>query len=341
MRQRETIIFFLPLSVEAFGLGNNTPKYSSTNDPSNAIPGESGSTYEVHWDARRMYINPQSINMREDKIIQKQLTKGGHMVQYWGEELITINAQGTTGSSGIEGINVLRDIYRHEQIQFRKILADRQREMAQAAEAAAKKAEEQMYEGNFGGFALGFADALTGGTFSKTGKGLANGIDILFGEDTFGEDTALGSNYGGSGATVKTIPTLAAFAVNIDMYYQGEFFKGYFKSFNVSESAQELGLFNYTFDFIVTRRTGKRDNFMPWHRNPLTPDGQTRVSQPISEPKGSWPGVEALSILPDRKKWNSAGTEYGPSDNSVESEINEEPETSVEPNTQPMDRRNI
>ena len=34
-----------------------------------------------------VYINPQQINLRERKIINKQLTKGGYVIQYWGEEM--------------------------------------------------------------------------------------------------------------------------------------------------------------------------------------------------------------------------------------------------------------
>lgn len=64
--------------------------------------------------AVQMYINPQSLQIREAKQINATRTKGGFVVQYWGEELTQLNIQGTTGSSGVEGINILRDIYRSE-----------------------------------------------------------------------------------------------------------------------------------------------------------------------------------------------------------------------------------
>jgi hypothetical protein len=238
-------------------------------------------------------MNPQSINIRDQKLIQKQLTKGGHVVQYWGEDLATIDAQGTTGSAGIEGINILKDIYRHEQLHYRAILANRQRELAEAAALAQIEAEEQIYDATFGGFLLGAADTLTGGAVSKSVKGVSNSIDILFG-------TSIGDGAGGRGKAFKAVPTLAAFATNIDMYYQGEFFRGYFTSFGVTETASEPGHFSYTFQFIVTRRSGKRENFMPWHRTSTSVDGETLMSQITTESKGSWPGVQRLSFLDDK-----------------------------------------
>jgi hypothetical protein len=295
---RETIIFFLPLEMEAF-TSSATP-YSSAGDPDSiASPADKG----VSWDRRQLYLNPQSINMRDQKLVQKQLTKGGYVVQYWGEELTTIDIQGTTGSAGIEGINILKDIYRHEQLHYRTVLANRQRELAQAAALAQAEAEEQIYDATVGGFLLGAADTLTGGAVSKSVKGVANSIDIMFG-------TSLGDGAGGKGKAFKAVPTLAAFATNIDMYYQGEFFRGYFTNFGVTESAQEPGHFTYTFNFVVTRRTGKRVNFMPWHRTATSIDGETLVCQEAPESKGSWPGVQRLSFLSEESsfhgKWNNA-----------------------------------
>jgi len=62
----------------------------------------------------QMYINPQSFIVRDTKQISETRTKGGFVVQYWGENLTNIAINGTTGSSGVRGINVLRDIYRSE-----------------------------------------------------------------------------------------------------------------------------------------------------------------------------------------------------------------------------------
>lgn len=287
MINRQTIIFFLPISMEAM-IGGSTPVSFGGGENAASNTGDD-STF---WDQRQLYMNPQSFQMRDSKLVQKSLTKGGHVVQYWGEDLTTIDVQGTTGSAGIEGINILRDIYRHEQIHYRKVLANRQREIAEAAALAQAEAEEEIYDGSFGGFLLGAADTLTGGAVSKTVSGITNTIDILFDKNPMGGRTA---------KSFKSVPTLAAFATNIDMYYQGEFFRGYFTSFGVTESANEPGHFSYSFNFVVTRRTGKRTNFMPWHRNPRSVDGEAAMAQVQS--KGTFPGVENLSFPTEENFW--------------------------------------
>ena len=66
-----------------------------------------------------MYVNPQSIKYTDTKHIGAPIrTRGGYMVQYWGEELGKISISGTTGSSGVEGINVIYDIYRNDTLIF-------------------------------------------------------------------------------------------------------------------------------------------------------------------------------------------------------------------------------
>jgi hypothetical protein len=277
------MIFFLPLEMAAF-TGNHNP-YTATKSPEEF---KEAHDIEVPWDRRQLYINPQNFSIREQKIVKNDLTKGGYVVQYWGEQLPVIEAGGTTGSAGVEGINILRDIYRHEQIRYRQILARRQRAMAQAAANAAAEAEAALYEDNAGGFFLGAADLLTGGAASAMGSGVVNAVDLMM--DPFQQDTA-----GGRG-TFRTVPTLAAFATNIDLYYQGEFFRGYFSSFSTTENASEPGHFTYQFSFTVTRRTGRRENFMPWHREPSSIDGETVMSQKTTVSKGSYPGSDALSF---------------------------------------------
>ena len=294
--QRQTIIFFLPLSVGAFT--NDQSPYTATQADS-----ETGEAPEnAQWARRQLYINPQNINIRDQKLIKKDLTKGGYVVQYWGEELPTIEVQGTTGSSGVEGINILKDIYRHEQIVYRSILADRQRALAEATLAAAEEAAAALGNTlNAGETFLAVADAFTGGIVSSTVEGVSNAIDLI--TDPFGGGTSIGENFGGSG-TFSTVPTLAAFATNIDMYYQGEFFRGYFTNFTTTESANDPGHFTYSFSFTVTRRTGERTNFMPWHREPTSYDGETIMSQKTTVNKGL-EGSDILSFprdppLPER-----------------------------------------
>ncbi len=63
-----------------------------------------------------MYINPQQVVFNHTKKITSTRTKGGFVVQYWGDDLDTLQLTGTTGSAGIEAIEVLYDIYRSEQL---------------------------------------------------------------------------------------------------------------------------------------------------------------------------------------------------------------------------------
>src|ERR1022692_2808429 len=66
----------------------------------------------------QMFVNPEKVSYKHKKIINKTMTKGGFSLQYWGEELSTLALSGTTGSSGIEGINALYEVYRAEQFAF-------------------------------------------------------------------------------------------------------------------------------------------------------------------------------------------------------------------------------
>lgn len=233
---RQTIIFFLPNSMEAF-----------TNDQSPNTLSDEG----VGWFKTQLYINPQTFDINEKKLIKSDLTKGGFVTQYWGEDLTRISFGGTTGSAGIEGINVLRSIYRHEQGQYRKLLDDRRNALA---------------------------EEITGGAFSQTVDGLQNAVELI--SDAISGESQI------ERSTFRSIPTLAALATNVDMYFQGEFFRGYFELFTVRENATEPGHFTYSTNFVVTRRTGKRNNFMPWHRNPLDSSGVAQMSKAVTESKG-------------------------------------------------------
>jgi hypothetical protein len=77
----------------------------------------------IHWAVPegpviQMYVNPQSIRYNYKKDLYPQRTRGGYIVQYFGPQLATLTISGTTGTSGIEGINVLYDLYRYEQLAF-------------------------------------------------------------------------------------------------------------------------------------------------------------------------------------------------------------------------------
>lgn len=257
---RQTIIFFLPNSMEAF-----------TSDQSPSSLNEEG----VGWYKTQLYINPQNFNINDKKFIKSDLTKGGFVTQYWGEDLTRIDIGGTTGSSGIEGINVLRSIYRHEQGQYRKLLNDRRRQLAEEAASLQAQAISSAESRNIG---TNLAELITGGAFTQTIDGVKNAVELI--------GNAIRGDSEIERRTFSAIPTLAALATNVDMYYQGEFFRGYFERFDVKESAASPGLFDYSTAFVVTRRTGIRNNFAPWHRTPLDISGVSQMSKSVTEAKG-------------------------------------------------------
>lgn len=74
----------------------------------------------------QMYINPQQLTVDEKKIINATRTKGGFVIQYWGDDLTSITITGHTGSSGVEGINILRNIYHIENRAFDEIAKNQQ-----------------------------------------------------------------------------------------------------------------------------------------------------------------------------------------------------------------------
>lgn len=195
----------------------------------------------IHWFVPefgivKMYINPRQITYKYEKIITKERTKGGFSLQYWGEELPVLNLSGTTGSSGIEGINVIHEIYRAEQYAFDGV------GLSLAANNAAQGAASQIIGG--------VGNAIEG---SSVGGSIAQG---LFGVDAAAQSLA-----------PRNIPTLAQYAFGIEMFYLGWVHRGYFKSMTVEETAEALGLFNYQIEFIVTERRGYRFNNLPWQKS--------------------------------------------------------------------------
>ncbi len=186
-----------------------------------------------------MYINPQQMTIQEKKVITKRRTKGGYVVQYWGEELPTINISGTTGAGGVEALSILRDVYRAEQKAFEKVarsLADR-----------------------LSSFSLGSVSGVMNAV-SNPGKAIGNVVAGLF----------------GGGANPPLLPTLGSLALGVELYFQGWVFKGYFLDFSMEEGVgQGVGVFSYRMNFQVTDRRGFRRNYMPWHRSPADTDPVT------------------------------------------------------------------
>lgn len=236
--RRQIMTFLLPLSVKAIGTEDLTGR--------TIVP---------------LYINPQSITTSENKLVNETLTKGGFVIQYWGEDLPRMQISGTTGSGGIEAINILREIYRHEQIQFKKDIIDRARQFSIDAENAILDASTSNAEAGI----FSIIDEVLDGGFSNLTDGISSTIEAISNVFVNNEDLR---------RDVELPITLAAYAVSIDMYFHGEKFRGYFSDFQVSESAEKAGHFDYTFNFVVIKRTGRRKNFMPWHRNARDASGQ-------------------------------------------------------------------
>ena len=270
---RNTIIFFLPLDMGAF---SEDGKYERRQESYKRV---------------QLYLNPHTFNISDNKILQSKQTKGGFMTQYWGEKLTQITMMGTTGSSGIEGINIIRQIYRHEQIRMRELLAERQRAIAErAVQSASEAAITSQERTGLAGTLTNIADLATGGAFSQAVSGVGNAIDIIT-EPFSGSDSSVSSR-----KSFGAPPTMAALATSVDMYYQGETFRGYFEGLEVKEQGQQPGLFDYTLRFTVTRTTGSRSNFMPWHRNPYDHDGEARKAPPSTVSKNLYPEVDYLSF---------------------------------------------
>lgn len=196
-----------------------------------------------------MYINPQQISYAYKKLITKDRTKGGYSLQYWGEELPVLNISGTTGSSGIEGINVIEQIYRAEQYAFDGVglmLAATNSNTASSLAGSLVTGAGNALGGAIGG--------LLGGSEvgSALGGGLLSGI--------------LGVDSPNSGLAQRNFPSLAQLAFTVEMYYDGIVYRGFFENMNVTESATDFNL-SYQISFAVTQTRGYRRNYLPFHRS--------------------------------------------------------------------------
>lgn len=186
----------------------------------------------------QMFINPQSADYSYKKVIPYQRTKGGFVVQYWGEDLGTVRLSGTTGSSGIEGINVLYDIYRNEQLAFDPYAL------------FMKQQNEETFSAGGIGSALGEA----------VGGALGGAIGGTIGNFLTGEQPSLTPD-------PPPGPSLAQLACTVELYWCGEVYRGFFTEFSVNESVDHLGTFNYNITFMVTQKRGFRQNFFAWHHS--------------------------------------------------------------------------
>lgn len=205
----------------------------------------------------RMYINPNAITFTHKKLITKDRTKGGFTLQYWGEDLTTINLSGTTGSSGVEGINMLYEIYRAEQYAFDAVGLS-----LDANNAAADVANNLVN---------GIGGAIGGALFGDDATGRAGGAGLLGG--------ILGLDSPNNSLSNKNIPSLAQLAFSVEMYYNGCVYRGYFDGMTVNERADNF-LHEYQMTFIATQKRGYRTNYMPFHKSPA--NGPSQYQTPNS-----------------------------------------------------------
>jgi len=178
----------------------------------------------------KMYINPQQMKIEDKKDITPRRTKGGFVIQYAGEGLTQIHIDGTTGSSGIEGINILSSVYRSEQQAFEGIAIALEEQLASVQLDTLINSESPFQRINL---------------FQMASNTLRN--------------------------LSRPQPTLASLATQVEMFFQGVLYRGYFKSFSVTEVAEHMGLFTYSLHFEAYAKQGTRRNFMPWHRQPYNP----------------------------------------------------------------------
>jgi hypothetical protein len=187
-----------------------------------------------------LYIGPQSIKYSEKKQISESRSRNGYQISYWGEELGSVNITGTTGSSGWEGVNVLYDIYRNEQVSMDPL--------ALALTAYREQQAALSYNGGL--------NAVAG----NLGRALESASDDIF------RDVNNVVEYGTINPS-RPRPTLASMATSVEMYWSGLVFRGYFTDFTVDESAEKVGLYHYGMNFKVTQRRGLRLNSFPWQRS--------------------------------------------------------------------------
>ncbi|CAN5950586.1 unnamed protein product [Sphagnum jensenii] len=121
-----------------------------------------------------------------------------------------LTLQGHTGSSGIEGLNVLYEVYRAEQYMFDSIA------LTMAADSSVSGINDLVSSAivNIGGFSGTLADGLGGALSSLTGAG------------------------SGTSSLPSDVPSLAAMATGIELYYAGWVFRGYFTGMTINESAR-------------------------------------------------------------------------------------------------------
>jgi len=236
--------------------GNGLPYTKITPEVSGQITRNIITWFVPQFGTVSMFINPQNIAYTNKKAITKDRTKGGFTLQYWGEDLTTLKISGNTGSSGIEGINMLYEIYRAEQLSFDTV------GLSLAGSNAAADLSNNLSVG-IGG-ALGQTIGVSNLSAPSSG-GMLGGI--------------LGMDSPNAMLSPRNIPSLASLAFSVEMYYNGWVYRGFFEGMSITESAEDF-LFKYDIDFTVTQRRGYRTNYFPWQESPVS--GPSNYTTPHS-----------------------------------------------------------
>lgn len=190
----------------------------------------------------KMFLNPQNIVITEGKDISTTRTKAGFIIQYAGEKLTEISISGITGSAGMEGINILRAVYRSEQLAFEPIASELDR-------------------------------TVLAGQLNQLSQGIKNQAVTQFIDQEKQQSLSQQADDIALNVLSQPFPTLASLAANVEMFFQGVAYRGYFTSFTVTENVESLGHFSYELKYVAYSRQGERRNFMPWHRQPYNPIG--------------------------------------------------------------------
>lgn len=232
--------------------GNGLPYSQISNSNSGVIRRNIISWFVPQFGVAQMFINPQNISYANKKLITKERTKGGFTLQYWGEDLTTINIGGTTGSSGIEGINMLYEIYRAEQYAFDAI------GLTLAANNASADIAANL-SNNVGG-ALGQFTSTLQPTNTQIGPqpAAAAGAGLLGG--------ILGLNSPNSALSTRNITSLAQLAFTVEMYFNGTVYRGYFDSMTHTIRADTF-LIDYRIVFMATQKRGYSTNYFPFQHS--------------------------------------------------------------------------
>ncbi len=239
--------FLLPATFSADGTGLPSSKVGTYRD--SQLKRNIITWFVPEFGTVRMYVNPSAISYAYKKLITKDRTKGGYTLQYWGEDLDNLNISGTTGGAGIEGINVLYEIYRAEQYALD----------ATGLTLAANNASTSLSNifSEIGNTAGGSAGSVAGSVLGGLLSGDSPNTNLV----------------------AQNIPSLAQLAFTVEMYYNGCVYRGFFENMTVNERADNF-LLEYQISFVVTQKRGYRLNYFPWARS--ANNGPSQYASPYS-----------------------------------------------------------